>query len=74
MSLPNVDPSGVHTTSARIGSSAESVVRTLGNPLVITLRHGALRQSDYNDPTRNKTMKIYDQNDRVIEIADTSWG
>ena len=76
-SLPKVDLSGAHTTSGlKIGSSAESVVRILGKPLVI---HACglerYEYSDDKDPQAEQNdLDFTIKNGRVIEIVHTSWG
>src|SRR5579871_864226 len=51
-SLPRIDLSGAHTTSGvKIGASAESVVRTLGKPLIVhACGMERYEYSDSNDP------------------------
>lgn len=76
-SLPAVDLSGAHTTSGlRIGSSAESVVRILGRPLVI--RACGMERYEYSDDkdpqAEQNDLDFTIKNGRVIEIAHTSWG
>jgi hypothetical protein len=75
--LPQVDLSGAHTTSGlKIGSSAASVVQTLGKPFVI---HACgMDRYEYND-TKDPDAEPNDldftiSNGRVIEIVHTSWG
>ncbi len=76
-SLPTVDLSGEHTTSGlKIGSSAESVVRTLGKPLVIHAC-GMERYEYSDDKDRQAEQNDLDftiKNGRVIEIVHTIWG
>jgi hypothetical protein len=75
--LSTADLSGVHTTSGlKIGSSAASVVKILGKPLVI--KACGLERYEYSDTN----IRDAEQNDldftikdgRVIEIVHTSWG
>ena len=75
--LPEVDLSGAHTTSGlKIGASAESVVRTLGKPLVI--QACGLERYEYSDDkdpqAEQNDLDFTIRNGRVIEIAHTSWG
>jgi len=76
-SLPRVDLSDAHTTSGlKIGASAESVVRTLGKPLVI--RACGMERYEYSDDkdpdAEQNDLDFTIRNGRVIEIAHTSWG
>jgi len=76
-SLPRMDLSGAHTTSGlKIGASAESVVRTLGKPLVIhACGMERYEYSDDKDPQAEQNdLDFTIRNGRVIEIAHTSWG
>lgn len=75
--LPQVDLSGAHTNSGlKLGSTAASVVQTLGKPLVI---HACgLDRYEYND-TKDAQAEPNDldftiRDGRVIEIVHTSWG
>jgi hypothetical protein len=75
--LPKVDLSDAHTTSGlKIGSSAESVVRTLGKPLVIhACGMERYEYSDDKDPQAEQNdLDFTIKNGRVIEIVHTSWG
>ncbi len=76
-SLPRIDLSHAHTTSGlKIGASAESVVRTLGKPLVVHAC-GMERYEYSDDKDRHAEQNDLDftiKNGRVIEIAHTSWG
>ncbi|HEY1682867.1 MAG TPA: hypothetical protein VGF98_14570 [Candidatus Tumulicola sp.] len=76
-SLPNVDLSGAHTTSGiKIGSSAESVVRILGKPLVV--RSCGMERYEYSDAKvgdgEQNDLDFTIKDGRVIEIVHTSWG
>jgi hypothetical protein len=76
-SLPRVDLSDAHTTSGlKIGASAESVVRTLGKPLVI--RACGMERYEYSDDkdpdAEQNDLDFTIRDGRVIEIAHTSWG
>jgi hypothetical protein len=75
--LSKIDLSDAHTTSGlKIGASAESVVRTLGKPLVIHAC-GMERYEYSDDKDRNAEQNDLDftiRNGRVIEITHTSWG
>ncbi|MGC9993230.1 MAG: hypothetical protein ABSD52_12655 [Candidatus Cybelea sp.] len=76
-SLPRIDLSDAHTTSGlKIGASAESVVRTLGKPLVIhACGMERYEYSDDKDPhAEQNDLDFTIRNGRVIEIAHTSWG
>ena len=69
--------SDAHTTSGlKIGASAESVVRTLGKPLVIhACGMARYEYSDDKDPDAEQNdLDFTIRNGRVIEIAHTSWG
>jgi hypothetical protein len=75
--LSTVDLSGAHTTSGlKIGSSAASVVRILGKPLVI---HACgLERYEYSDSNvgdgEQNDLDFTIREGRVIEIVHTSWG
>jgi hypothetical protein len=76
-SLPKVDLSGAHTTSGlNIGSSAASVVRVLGKPLII--RACGLERYEYSDAKvgdgEQNDLDFTIRDGRVIEIVHTSWG
>jgi hypothetical protein len=76
-SLPKIDLSNAHTTSGlKIGASAESVVRTLGRPLVIyACGMERYEYSDGKDPhAEQNDLDFTIRNGRVIEITHTSWG
>jgi len=75
--LPRIDLSNAHTTSGlKIGASAESVVRTLGKPLVIhACGMERYEYSDDKDPQAEQNdLDFTIRNGRVIEIAHTVWG
>jgi hypothetical protein len=77
VSLPTVDLSKAHTTSGlKIGTSAESVVRTLGKPLIVrACGMERYEYSDDNDPNAEQNdLDFTIRNGRVIEIVHTSWG
>jgi hypothetical protein len=75
--LSTVDLSGAHTTSGlKIGSSAASVVRILGKPLII---HACgLERYEYSDSNvgdgEQNDLDFTIRDGRVIEIVHTSWG
>jgi hypothetical protein len=75
--LSTVDLSDAHTTSGlRIGSSAATVVRILGKPLVI---HACgLERYEYSDSNvadgEQNDLDFTIKDGRVIEIVHTSWG
>lgn len=75
--LPRVDLRSAGTTSGlHLGSSAASVVRTLGKPLVV--RACGLERYEYSDDkdpqTEQNDLDFTIRNGRVIEIVHTSWG
>ena len=75
--LSHVDLRNAHTTSGlRLGSSAASVVRILGKPLIIrACGMERYEYSDDNDPQAEQNdLDFTIRNGRVIEIVHTSWG
>jgi hypothetical protein len=75
--IPTFELGNVRTTSGlKIGSSAASVIKVLGKPLII--RACGLERFEYSDSNQpdgeQNDLDFTIKNDRVIEIMHTSWG